>query len=159
MIFILSLMGLFVSAVFFGVPESGAVAIARLFDAPELLATGKDRAPLRVLPDQVKGVPTSLLRPLDVPGKDDRFSRQEALRKQPSLSVNAGTWVVASGPGETSHIYVDVLDLENGTVLTNGGDVTIEANKIISGGGALRSFREDPAPLSTGKGRAGGTFA
>ncbi|MDB6083287.1 MAG: hypothetical protein JWN43_1168, partial [Gammaproteobacteria bacterium] len=87
MLFILSLMGLFVSAVFFGVPQTGAVAIARMFDAPELLAVGKGGAQLRVLPDQVKAVPAELLEPLDVAGKDDRFSRAQALRQRPSLRV------------------------------------------------------------------------
>jgi hypothetical protein len=152
MLFIFSLMGLFVSAAFFGVPQIGAVAIARIFDAPELLSTGSHGAEIRIRTDEVKPATAEFLRPLDVIGKDDRFSREQSLHQRPSLRVD-GTLVAASAPGTTTHIYADVIDLEKGTIVTNGADVTIEANKIISGGGAVRSFLGEPAPSETGKGR------
>ena len=39
----------------------------------------------------------------------------------------------------------------------NGADVTIEANKIISGGGTLHSFLTNPVPLADAKAAAAAT--
>src|SRR5258707_1078311 len=106
-------MGLFISGCFFGVPRSAAVAFARLLDSPELLTTAGKGSEVLIRPGDVASPDLVFTEPLDVIGKDDGYSRQEALHHRPSLKVE-GTLVLGPEPGSNTHIYVDTLDLEGG---------------------------------------------
>jgi hypothetical protein len=142
-------MGLFISAAFLGLPRGGAIIVARILNAPELLAH-QGRTDLITLDHDTTGWPLRTTQAPDV-STDDPFARLDKLTQQPSLRVE-NTALVSTSP----NVFVYELDLSNGTIVTNGGNLTIEAVRIISNGGVIRSFGSPPTADSNQAGKSGG---
>jgi hypothetical protein len=140
------LTGTFLSAAFLGFPERGAVIAARFLQLSSLALVGQNRVPLEIGPGS-KDLPAEMTAPPDVTG--DRYDRIAALSKRQPITIK-GAWVPVSSPT----LYVNVLRLEDGGLVTNGRDLTIEAVRVESVGDAgLRAFAAN-APL----GASGGTI-
>jgi hypothetical protein len=144
-LFVTSTISLFISSAFFGIPERGAVIVARLL-ASNQLAVWRGKTASRTLDPGAVIWPTWVQEQPD--GGSDRFAMIAALSKSPSLTVS-GSRLPAKG-----HLYFNTLRLEDATILTDGNDVTIEAVRIESVGKAtIRAFeRGDAAAI----GRSGG---
>lgn len=140
---------LFISSAFFGVPSRGSVLVARAFSLPELLVVkgGTDTGPL--LSPENGAWPAAATVPLDVSG--DRFDRLDALRKRPSLHLNAANPVRGGGV-----VFVNTLELKGEAIVTDGQDLTIEAIKIRSESGGLRSITPATGGGAVGPGSSGG---
>ncbi|MCA3212138.1 MAG: hypothetical protein ING50_08155 [Burkholderiales bacterium] len=139
-------LALFVSSAFLGLPERGAVIVARLFDLPELLSKSK-AGPDQALTANNGRWPAEVTSPLDVDG--DRYARLDALRKRPSLTLTSDR--PARGGGT---IAVDTLYLKGDVVVTDGQPLTIEAAKVVSEEGRIRGL--DGSASSPGSPMNGG---
>lgn len=140
-------LGLFVSSAFLGIPERGAVIIARLFDLPELISGSKAGRDASLAPSNGRW-PAEVTSPLDVAG--DRYQRLNALSKRPSLTLTQENPIRGGGS-----IAVDTLFLKGEVIFTDGQPLTIEAARIVSEGGKLAAFDATAAPSSSS--RNGGT--
>jgi hypothetical protein len=139
---------LFISSAFFGVPERGGVILARLLNSPDLALTSQSSGTI-VIDANSSRWPSDAEQVLDIPG--DRFDRVNALSHRPSVTIRGASVVSAS-----AIIAVNILDLQNGTIVTNGSDVTIEAVKVLSSRGSIRSFEAPPAQPPSHPGPSGG---
>ncbi|HEY6927565.1 MAG TPA: hypothetical protein VI653_29080 [Steroidobacteraceae bacterium] len=154
-VFVVLLLGLFVSTEFFAMPRAGQETWARWLRNPALLSYPTEIGRAQIPAGTFQRPLPVFTSPLVLGAVDDLYARKHALKERPSLVVE-GALVTTDGPGTHQTIYVDTLDLEGGVILTKGGTLTIEANRIISNGGTIRAFSEDPPPTATGKGQDGG---
>ena len=136
---VVAILTLFLAAAFFGVPAKGSLLVARVFNLPELLSGNSTESGQPILPVN-GGWPATSTAPLDVDG--DRFERLDALRHRPSVRLTSEDVIRGGGT-----VYVNTLDLKGDVVVTGGQDLTIEAIKVISEGGRIRSFASfEPGP-------------
>jgi hypothetical protein len=138
------LAALFISSAFFGTPERGAVIVARLLNESAIAVVDQSTPALVVGPNDPQLWPSSAKGPLSVSG--DRFERVNALSRRPSVTIDGATII-----SDTSVVSVNVLTLNGGIIVTGGGNLTIEAVRIVSNGGVIRSFEGQPV-----LGRSGG---
>lgn len=142
-VLVLLLMLLFVSSAFFGVPREGALFVARLTNSPELLVS----EPSQTIQVSDGIWPRESTAPLDVDGTE--VDRVKALSERPSLRISSDR------PLGGGHTAVNVLELEGEAIVTNGSPLVIEAIKIRSNGGVIRSFQSG-SNATEGNGEAAG---
>ena len=143
-VFILVLMLLFVSSAFFGLPRGGALLVARIADSPQLIIS----EPSQILEVSGGAWPKESTAPLDVEGTE--VDRIKALTERPSLRL------LPDRPLGGGQITVNVLELEGESVVTNGAALIIEAVKIRSNGGVIRSFPSE-SKSTVGRGQSAGS--
>ena len=147
--------GLVLSSAFIGWPEQGALLVAKLMSAPELIRPDQNAAaPVIVKSDQPVGTlqPDVVLQ--EAPG-DDPVAKVAALAKKPSL-VLRNARLIMPNPGERRIISVSRLVLTDGGIVTNGGTLVIEALEIESNNGFITSFEHPDQPGQARDGTPGG---
>jgi hypothetical protein len=135
---------LFTLSAFFGIPERGGLLVANLLDMQELvLSQGSDSKTITssFWPAEATDV-------LDVHGT--RIDRINALAKRPSLTVTP------EHPLGGGTVYVNVLTIQGEGIVTRGLPLHLEANKILSSEGVIRSSAIPPAKASQGVGQKAG---
>jgi hypothetical protein len=140
---------LFISSAFFGIPERGAILVARLLGDLNI-AVGHRSGPSVVINAQEAQWPTSVLTPLDS-GTTDVYEKVKALSRRPSLTLNQAT--LNTGPAV---VYLDTLTINDSNIVTQGGTLRIEALRLRSTGGSIKSFLTPPGPLQGRPGPSGG---
>jgi hypothetical protein len=144
---------LFITSAFFGLPSQGAVLVARILRAPEILT--QDR-PSLALPPVTGRLPFSAL-PTTIPAPEhlEHYRRIDAVRRQPALIVDGGV-IEAQGPGRSHSIVVHSLTLKNSKIVTNGADLTVEVVDLFTDGSAITSFEHPDRSQPNQPGRPGG---
>lgn len=140
-IMFLAVVALFIISMFTNYFPEGRKAGARLLGAPDLLISEPDT---RVMVSNADSLPAGVLDP-NLP--TDIFDRVQALSLRPSLTVSTEL-VLPAKSGEKIALYVNTLDLRNGRIITQGGNVTIEAVTIIGNQSAIRAFEESATDTS-----------
>jgi len=144
---------LFITSAFFGLPSQGAVLVARILRAPEILT--QDR-PSKVLDPVTGRIPFSALSTtIPVPEHLEHYRRIDAVRRQPALVVDGGM-IEAQGPGSSHSIVVHSLTLKNSKIVTNGADLTVEVVDLSTDGSAIISFEHPDRSQPDQPGRPGG---
>ncbi|MCJ2006264.1 hypothetical protein [Methylobacterium sp. J-092] len=149
------LLGLMLSSTFVGWPAAGARLMARLLGSAEILSSARsDAKPVVVGRGQTEtvGELPELLR--TEPAISDPAERVQELATLPALTVS-GT-LQMSGPGERRYLSASELRLDGGSLVTNGGDLVVEVNNLISDNGAIRSMPNPDATQPGAAGRGGG---
>ncbi|NTB87710.1 collagen-like triple helix repeat-containing protein [Agrobacterium tumefaciens] len=143
-----------ITSVFFGWPKNGAIFIARLTGAPIILSQITPSEPAISIASSrtvaIQDLVDSVRRP--VKGTDET-SRAEELSARPRLNVS-GTLEMAAGESRT--LALSTLNLNDGQIVTNGGDLLIEVNDLISDNGTIRSFPDPIKAATQGEGKSGG---
>lgn len=148
-IFMLSL-GAFVSATFFGWPETARILVARLL-GQEMLAAGVGDRGVRVLNTGDTVLPSEVSAPPRTAG--DRFDRVAELAKRPTVKL-AGSSIHVHEPV----LYFGVLRLENASITFDGAELTIEAVRVEAQGKSSIQSAAALASPRTGPGAAGGNL-
>ncbi|WP_315718268.1 MULTISPECIES: hypothetical protein [unclassified Bradyrhizobium] len=119
---------LFLSSLFVGRPERGAVFVARLLNDTGLAVLPSVAANVVIGPDQ-KAFPNAFR---EAPSADgDKFEQAAVLSKGPSAIIKGATIEI-----DSPILYFNVLRLEDTTLETRGRAVTIEAVRIETVGNA-----------------------
>ncbi|MBK3404176.1 hypothetical protein H0176_22220 [Methylorubrum populi] len=148
----IALLALMLSSTFFGWPPAGARLMARLLGSAEVLASLRSEAKpvvvergrtetLSVLPDDLRSEPVS----------SDPAARVQELAALPVLTV-AGT-LRMSGPDERRYLSASELRLDGGSLVTNGGDLVVEVNNLVSDNGTLIATPTPDGAAGRGGGR------
>jgi hypothetical protein len=140
---------LFISSAFFGIPERGTILVARLLGDLNI-AIGHSTSPPVVINAQEAQWPTSVLAPLDS-STTDVYEKVKALSQRPSLTLNQVNLKTGSAV-----VYLDTLTLNDSNIITQGGDLRIEALRLRSNGGSIKSFIAPPGPSQGQIGPSGG---
>ena len=90
-----------------------------------------------------------------VVGEGDLISRAKALADRGTLRVENGAKLVLSS-GEARTLAVHTLELQGGTIATNGADLTIEVINLRSNGGRVVSFDSRAQAPEGNRARDGG---
>jgi hypothetical protein len=144
---------LFISSAFFGRPEGGAILMSRLLGSPQLIRSANN-VRVQITSDRPIGtIDESTLRSID---QSDDYERIAALAKHPNLEIVNSKLV--GNPGDTRTILVNTLLLRNGGIVTNGSHLTIEAVRLVSDNGFIKSFENPSASMIGSDGRSGGTI-
>jgi hypothetical protein len=123
---------LFLSSLFMGLPERGAIYVARVLNAPEIAVVSGMAEPTVIGPGQ-NAFPNAFRQAPRA--SDNKFEQIAALSKGPSATVR-GTTVTINSPA----LYFNVLRLEDATLETQGNAVEIHAIRIeVVGNAAIKA--------------------
>lgn len=147
---------LLLSSAFFGVPRAGAVLLARITGLTVFLTDSSPPTRPFVVAEGSKldfgALPTAFR---NEPASQDPVTRVQELADFPELVIR-GTLQMQMGEKRT--LAASTLRLDGGVLLTNGGNLSIEVNNLISDNGAIRSF-SSPGTAQPGlAGRNGGSI-
>lgn len=137
---------LFVTSAFFGMPERGAILVARMLKQNELAIVGGSDPAINLGPGTA-GIPGGYRAEPDANG--DRFDRISELSKRAPVILKGAT-VVLDAPS----FHFGTLRLEDTKLITSGQNVTIEAVRIDTAGNA--SIEAYASSLTPAAGSSGG---
>ena len=147
-------LGLFASSAFFGWPPNGAVLIARIFQATELVPRSNlDPVTIGAPAKAFDALPTPVVGPI-LPS--DPIERVRELGKRPPVVIDGAVFSIG-GPGDSRTISTQTLTLRSSSLITNGADLTIEVIDLIVENASIRSFEHPETPRQHQEGRDGGT--
>lgn len=139
---------LFLSSLFLGIPERGAVFVARLLGDPRLAVFSNNTEPNVVEADKKSLPDTFRQAPVTV---GDQYDEAAALSKIPPVTIKGATIII-----DSPIVYFSVLRLQDAELQTGGRDVTIKATRIETiGSAAIRAAVPASQPGQAGK--PGGT--
>jgi hypothetical protein len=133
---VVAVLALLVASAFTGLLPQGTALVARILQIPGLIPVSDHLTPINgpmrfdQLGDLVQPITTG----------DDAISRRQALAARGKLEIHSGGSLVIAGPGETRTLAVHTLILSNGTIVTNGQNLTIEVVDLISSNGRIVAF-------------------
>jgi hypothetical protein len=154
-ILFVALLLLMITSVFFGVPPAGAAIMSRLLGSVEILTRLQSSQPQISVPAGERRSLGSLPRQIrNEPVGADQASRIQDLASYPPLEI-LGTLELASA-SEKRVLAVSTLRFSAGSIVTNGADLTIETNNLISDAGVIRAFENlEKAPARAAGQNAG----
>ena len=152
-VLLVAVLFLILTSIFFGWPGPGAALAARLLGTEILTSLPSSAAPITLPTDEVRLV--SNLPPIarDEPDGLDRVKQVQILASRPELLLK-GTLEMAAG--EKRVLVASTLNLQGGTITTNGGDLTIIVNNLRSDNGTIRAFANPSASSPGQAGKSGG---
>lgn len=146
---------LFTSAAFFGVPQAGTLIVSRVLGSYEPLTRLTSSQPAITIPSSTTASIGSLAQEVrDEPTERDPRDIVQDLAHRPPLDIEGR--LELSSPSERRILAVSTLRLANGTIVTNGGDLTIETNNLMSDNGSIRAFANPAIPSTDSRGTNGG---
>lgn len=139
---------LFLSSLFLGIPERGAIFVARQFSDPRF-AIFENHTPPIVLEADKKSLPDAFRQAPATTG--DQYDEAAALSKIPPATIKGASIII-----DSPIVYFSILRLQDADLQTGGRDITIKANRIETvGGSAIRAVVPVSQPGQPGK--SGGT--
>ncbi|WP_156468073.1 collagen-like protein [Rhizobium sp. Leaf371] len=127
---------LLITSVFFSVPQSGALFVARMLNAPGILNfKSQDGLVIRGNTSY-----SSLPQDIRTEVEGDLVGRTAALTQMPPLTLENA--ILTIDAGEARVISTSELRLSNSKIITNGSQLTIEALRVVSDNGAIVAFQE-----------------
>jgi hypothetical protein len=149
------ILALMTSSAFFGVPRAGTLIVSMVLRSYEPLTQLASSRPAITVPASATTLLSSLESEVrDEPTASDPRDIIQKLAGKPQLLVQ-GTLRLASAD-ERRILAVSSLRIDSGTIITNGGDLTIEVNNLSSDNGSIRDFANPQQPRQNAGGLGGG---